>query len=148
MMKLVTSQRCKMNAGTIVLKYKKMITNKNQLSDEDKVEILSKIVTKKEYVDYRTKQSICKEILSNNLAKKNERLIYDSSEIYYKFVLKLLYLYFDLDEDEHTYNSLSSYGLLGFMLVLISDEYQMFKGILDSYINDLKNGNLGLEDIV
>jgi len=136
----------KINAGYIIMQYTKKIAGKKNLSEEDKIVILSEIISPLKYIEYKEKQEICRNIILDNV-KFDGRLIYDSSKIYYEFVLLLLNKYFNLDKDSHTYNSLSSNGILGFMLVLISDEYQMMKGILDSYMGDLKNGNLSLEDI-
>lgn len=129
----------------LVGNYKSKIKGKENISPEEELDIVKKLIHPKKYLSFNEKQKIIIEILKKVITYSDDgKLIYNSCEKYKSFILTLLSVYTDLRIDEYSYDILCSNDLLNVAIASIGSEYEICLGILDMYMDDLEHKRLDL----
>lgn len=134
-----------MECLSLVTNYKNKIKNKENLSIEESIEIIKKIVKPKKYISFKEKQKIIIQILKKIITYDDfDNLLYNSCEKYATFIADLLSVYTDLRVDEHSYDILCSNNLLNIVIGSLGSEYDICLGIMEMYMDDLEHKRIDL----
>lgn len=129
----------------LVGNYKSRTKNKPDLSMEESIEIIKKLIHPKSYISFNEKQRIIIEHLKKVIKySDDDKLIYNSCDKYKSFVLTLISVYTDLVINEYSFDILCSNKLLNLIIASLGSEYEICLGILDMYMEDLECKRLDL----
>ena len=134
-----------MECLALVTNYKSKIKNKENITVEESIEIVKKLIHPKKYISFKEKQKIIISILKKIIFYSEENyLIYNSCEKYVVFINNIISVYTDLRIDEYSYDILCSNGLLNIVIGSLGTEYDVCLGIMEMYITDLEQKRLDL----
>lgn len=114
--------------------------NKSELKDEEKIKIIQDLIHPKKYINFKSKQDLILEILSQVIRiSDDDKILYNSCEKYVLFINTLLSVYTDLDIDENSYDILCSNNILNYTIGALGSEYDVCLGIMEMYIDDIEH---------
>lgn len=126
--------------------YNQKTKNKPDLSDEERIVIIQKLIHPKKYISFKNKQTLVSNILSNVVKFSDDgRLLYNSCDKYILFITTLLSKYTDLLIDENSYDILCSNNMLNLTIGALGSEYDICLGIMEMYMSDLEHKRINLE---
>ncbi len=122
------------------------------ISNEDGMKkiflVIDNIIHPKKYISFNRKQEIVKKFLKDILYKDNNgNLIYNSCEKYYKSITTLLSEYTELKIEDNTFDLLSSHKILPYIIAMLGSEYDIYLGIIDMYMDDIKDRRINIESL-
>lgn len=134
-----------MECLSLYTNYSNKIKNKDNISTEESIEIIKKLIHPKKYISFDEKQKIIISVLKKVISYSEEgALLYNSCDKYIKFITTLLSVYTDLRIDEYSYDILCSKGLLNIVIGALGTEYDICLGIMEMYIEDLEYKRIDL----
>lgn len=134
-----------MECLSLYTNYNSKIRNKENISMEESIEIVKKLINPKKYISFNEKQKIIISILKKVISYSEEDLLlYNNCDKYLKFVTTILSVYTDLRIDEYSYDILCSKGLLNIVIGSLGSEYDICLGIMEMYIEDLEHKRIDL----
>lgn len=136
------------DVSTFVGLYNSKIKNKENITDEEKIDIVSSLIHPLKYISFEKKKEFIKSLIKQLVSKADDgEYKYSSADKYYSITTLLLDKYTDLSIDERSYDLLCMSGTLDYIIASFGREYEMCCGLLDMYIQDLELHRLELEDL-
>lgn len=134
-----------MECLSLVTNYRSKTKNKENLSIEENIDIVKKLIHPKKYISFREKQKIIVSILKKIISYSEDGLLlYNSCDKYVTFINELLSVYTDLRIDEYSYDILCSNELLNIVIGSLGTEYDVCLGIMEMYLEDLEHKRIDL----
>lgn len=132
-----------MKCAEFVNIYNLKTKNKAELTDEERINIISNLIHPKKYISIQNKQDLVLDILKRIIQITDDgKLLYNSCEKYVLFITTLLSTYTDLSIDETSYDILCSNNLLNYTIASLGSEYDICLGIMEMYMDDLEHGRI------
>ena len=134
-----------MECLSLVTNYRSKTKNKENLSIEENIDIVKKLIHPKKYISFREKQKFIVSILKKIISYSEDGLLlYNSCDKYVTFINELLSVYTDLRIDEYSYDILCSNELLNIVIGSLGTEYDVCLGIMEMYLEDLEHKRIDL----
>ena len=134
-----------MECLSLFTNYKSKTKNKENLSIEENIDIVKKLIHPKKYISFREKQKFIVNILKKIISYSEDGLLlYNSCDKYVTFINELLSVYTDLRIDEYSYDILCSNELLNIVIGSLGTEYDVCLGIMEMYLEDLEHKRIDL----
>lgn len=134
-----------MECLSLVTNYRSKTKNKENLSIEESIDIVKKLIRPKKYISFREKQKFIVSILKKIISYSDDGLLlYNSCDKYVTFINELLSVYTDLRIDEYSYDILCSNELLNIVIGSLGTEYDVCLGIMEMYLEDLEHKRIDL----
>lgn len=134
-----------MECLSLVTNYQSKIKNKDDLTIDDCIETMKKIIRPKNYLSFTEKENLVLSILKKIISYSDEgKIQYNSCKKYITFILDMLSVYTNLRIDKYSYDILCSNNLLNIVIGSLGSEYDICLGIMEMYIDDLEHNRIDL----
>lgn len=126
----------------------KLLQVKSKTNSADMSSVLNDLLKVKSYMSFSEKDKLIRSVIKESFEERLDGSLRSFSTLRSKkFTEKLLEAYTDIEIDDSTYDTLAENGLLTAILSLIGNEYELCSRMLASYIEDILNGFVKLEDL-
>ena len=132
-----------------VMQFKAKVQGK-EITDKDKIDIVSKMLNVKSYISIRGKQQLVKDIIYATVSYDNttDKFVYNSFEKDLITIITLIKNYTELNNfNEEGYDLLCKNNLLDYVIGAFGKEYGIFLGVMNTYMQDLESKRICLEDL-
>lgn len=126
----------------------KLLQVKSKTNLADISSVLNDLLKVNSYIPFSEKDELIRSVIKESFEERLDGSLKSFSTLRSKrFTEKLLETYTDIEVDDSTYDTLAENGLLTTILALMGNEYELCSRMLASYIEDILNGFVKLEDL-